>query len=542
MLSLRTDGREIKELGQRASDEDVGLRQFDGTIIDWLPGGDEWVLMTRNHLAEGFKHTSTNVNRTKQGLGVVRLNVRTLKAETVEAPRRGVLTYMSDGRGQVRLLGMAEFNGEVQLSGRAKYLYRTPGSREWKDLTPFADMEDFEPLAIDAGINALYALRKRNGRMVLTRITLNEAVTETVVASHPTVDIYDVVRSGDGQRVIGYTFVEDARQTVYFDPEYKSLETKLRGALKDLPLINFVGTSEDQTKTLLFAGSDANAGRYYLFDRSTKALGQLLPVRPQLEGRTLAKVTSVRFPAADGTQIPAYLTLPAGKPGTGLPAVVLPHGGPSARDEWGFDWLAQFLAARGYAVLQPNYRGSAGFGDAWLNENGFKNWRTSIADISAGSRYLAAQGIADPKRIAILGWSYGGYAALQSAAVDPALYKAVVAIAPVTDLEMLKADYDGFSNSRMVDKFIGSGAHVAAGSPLRQAPSIAVPVLLVHGDQDVNVGYQHAVRMDAALRKAGKPSELLLFKGLDHQIEDSEARALMLKKAGELLDRTIGRP
>jgi dipeptidyl aminopeptidase/acylaminoacyl peptidase len=94
----------------------------------------------------------------------------------------------------------------------------------------------------------------------------------------------------------------------------------------------------------------------------------------------------------------------------------------------------------------------------------------------------------------------------------------------------------------MVDKFIGSGAHVAAGSPLRQAPSIAVPVLLVHGDQDVNVGYQHAVRMDAALRKAGKPSELLLFKGLDHQLEDSEARALMLKKAGELLDRTIGRP
>jgi dipeptidyl aminopeptidase/acylaminoacyl peptidase len=448
---------------------------------------------------------------------------------------------MSDGRGQVRLLGMAELNGEVQLSGRAKYLYRTAGSREWKDLTAFADTADFQPLAIDATIDSLYALRKRAGRMVLTRIKLDGSLGESVVASHPSVDIDDVVRSGDGQRVIGYTYAEDERQTVYFDAEYKGLEGKLRGALKDLPLINFIGTSEDQTKTLLFAGSDANAGRYYLFDRTNKSLGQLLPVRPGLEGRTLAKVTSVRFRAADGAEVPGYLTLPAGKPATGLPAVVLPHGGPSARDEWGFDWLSQFLAARGYAVLQPNYRGSAGFGDAWLNENGFKNFQTSISDISAGARYLASQGIADPKRIAILGWSYGGYAALMSAATEPDLYKAVVAIAPVADLELLKADYDGYSNSRLVAEFIGSGKHLTTGSPLRRAGSIAAPVLLAHGDRDVNVGYLHSVKMDAALRKSGKPSELLLFKGLDHQLEDSEARALMLKKTGELLERTIGR-
>jgi dipeptidyl aminopeptidase/acylaminoacyl peptidase len=489
MVSLRTDGQEIKELGQRASDHDVGYRQHDGTIIDWLPGSDEWVLMTRTYLPEGFKDTPTNVNRTKQGLGVVRLNVRTLKTESVEVPRRAVQTYMSDGRGQVRLLGMAELKGEVQLSGRAKYLYRTAASREWQDLTGFVDTEDFQPLAIDATINSLYALRKRGGRLVLTRIKLDGSLEERLVASHAAVDIDGVVRSGDGQRVIGYTFAEDERQTVYFDPEYKNLENKLRGALKDLPLINFIGTSEDQTKTLLFAGSDANAGRYYLFDRTNKSLGQLLPVRPGLEGRTLAKVTSIRFPAADGAEVPAYLTLPPGKPATGLPAVVLPHGGPSARDEWGFDWLAQFLAARGYAVLQPNYRGSAGYGEAWLNENGFKNWRTAIGDISAGARHLAAKGIADPKRTAILGWSYGGYAALMSAVTEPDLYKAVVAIAPVADLELLKADYDGYNNSRLVAEFIGSGQHLTTGSPLRQAGSIAVPVLLAHGDRDVNVGY-----------------------------------------------------
>ena len=220
--------------------------------------------------------------------------------------------------------------------------------------------------------------------------------------------------------------------------------------------------------------------------------------------------------------------------------MVLPHGGPSSRDEWSFDWLAQFLAARGYAVIQPNYRGSAGFGDLWLAKNGFKGWRTSIGDVSAAARYLVKEGIAAPDRLAIMGWSYGGYAALQSAATEPSLYKAVVAIAPVTDLDMLKNDYSGFTNRRIVEEFVGSGAHVAEGSPLRHAAAIKAPVLLVHGDLDVNVGVAQSQKMDAALRAAGKSSELLLFKGLDHQLEDSEARALMLARIGALLDRTIG--
>src|SRR5206468_8309206 len=161
-------------------------------------------------------------------------------------------------------------------------------------------------------------------------------------------------------------------------------------------------------------------------------------LRPELEGRQLASVTSVAVPASGGVNIPAYLTLPPSGASKNLPAVVLPHGGPSDRDRWGFDWLAQFLAARGYAVIQPNYRGSSGFGDAWLGEEGFKAWRTSIGDVSAAARWLSSQGIADPKRLAIVGWSYGGYAALQSAVSEPSLYKAVVAVAPVTDLGKLK--------------------------------------------------------------------------------------------------------
>jgi dipeptidyl aminopeptidase/acylaminoacyl peptidase len=262
--------------------------------------------------------------------------------------------------------------------------------------------------------------------------------------------------------------------------------------------------------------------------------------RPELEGRTLASVKSVTISAPDGTSIPAYLTLPPGKDEKNLPTVILPHGGPSARDYWGFDWLSQFLAARGYAVLQPEYRGSAGFGDSWLNENGFKNWRTSIGDITASAKWLAAQGIADPKRTAILGWSYGGYAALQSAVTEPNLYKAVVAVAPVTDLAMLKQDAHDFTDRNLVQQEIGDGPHIVEGSPLRHASDIRAPVLLAHGDLDSNVRITQSLKMEAALKGAGRSVKLLTFKGLDHQLDDSDARAQMLLSIGEFLDEAIG--
>jgi dipeptidyl aminopeptidase/acylaminoacyl peptidase len=251
-------------------------------------------------------------------------------------------------------------------------------------------------------------------------------------------------------------------------------------------------------------------------------------------------VKPVTIPTADGAQIPAYLTLPPGKDAKNLPAVVLPHGGPSSRDEWGFDFLSQFLAARGYAVIQPEYRGSAGYGDQWLNVNGFKNWRTSMGDIAASAKWLASQGIADPKRVAIFGWSYGGYAALMEAETDPQLYKAVIAVAPVTDLAMLKQDAQGYTSARVVEDFVGSGPHIVEGSPLQHASLIQVPVLLVHGDLDANVAFRHSQKMAEALQSAGKDVEFLQYKGLDHSLVDSTVRAELLTHVAQLLDRTIG--
>ena len=332
----------------------------------------------------------------------------------------------------------------------------------------------------------------------------------------------------------------DKREVEYFDPEYKALHDSLGKAMK-LPLIELGSASEDGSKVIVFGGADNDPGRYYLFDKGAKRLNELFLARPELENRKLAEVKPVSVRAADGTMIPSYLTLPPGKEAKNLPAVVLPHGGPSSRDEWGFDWLAQYLAARGYAVLQPNYRGSAGFGSDWLMENGFKSWRTSIGDIASSARWLADQGIADRNRLAIVGWSYGGYAALQAAATEPGLFKAVAAIASVTDLGLLKQDAQQYTSGRIVAKFVGTGPHVSEGSPLQRAREIKVPVLLVHGDFDLNVGVNQSLKMEGALKGAGTPVQLLRYKTLDHQLDDSTARTEMLTAIGALLEKNIGR-
>lgn len=540
LLAMDLDGKNPKQLGQPSSWFDSGLRQSDGYVLDWNGSRDGTVLMEREYVPEEGK-IGSNIIRQKEGLGVDRVDTRSLSVNSVEEARTSASGYMTDGRGNVRIMTVAEQDNTGRTTGRIKYLYRTKASRDWKTLADYVDHDDqIEPLAVDSDIDALYALKKKDGREALYTIKLDGSLTEQLVADNPNVDIDDVVRFGDGQRVIGYTYAEQSRHAVYFDPEFAGLAKSLSKAIPNLPLVDFVDSSADGRKLLIFAGSDIDPGRYYLFDRDKKTLNEAMLERPELEGRTLATVKSVTVPGPDGVAIPAYLTLPPGKDAKGLPAVILPHGGPSDRDEWGFDWLPQFLAARGYAVLQPEYRGSSGYGESWANVNAFKNWRTAMGDIATSTRWLATQGIADPKRIAIVGWSYGGYAALMEAETDPSLYKAVAAIAPVTDLELLKTDSRNFVNSRMVDAMVGSGQQVIDGSPLRHASQISVPVLLAHGDLDSNVRFWQSQKMAGALQGAGKQVEFLQYKGLDHQLGDASVRADLLTHIGELLEQTIG--
>lgn len=538
LVAVNRDGTQLKMISSRESQTALAVMQNGGTIIDWTGGkGDGWALITHAYVPE-FS-TGTRLAQMKQGLGVDRINTLTLARERVEQPRPTAVEYLADGAGNVRIMGT---QGEAS-SGYARdtisYSYRRKGASNWdklSDVTFAGVLENgFNPYAVDAASDAVYGFERINGTRALVRVALDGSSKREVLFSRPDVDAADLVQVGRQHRVVGVSYVTDRREVKLFDPVLQQTLSALGKALPKSPILNVVDASADENRLLIFAGSDIDPGQYYVFNRRTRELNAVLPVRPQLDGMTLSPVRAITYKAADGTSIPGYLTLPPGGSTKNLPAIVLPHGGPGARDEWGFDWLAQYFAHQGYAVLQPNFRGSTGYGDAWFQKNGFQSWRTAVGDVNDAGRYLLSSGIAAPGKLGVVGWSYGGYAALQSSVLDPDLFKAIVAIAPVTDLNMVREEARFFTNFPQVSAMIGQGAHVREGSPLQNVAQIKAPVLLIHGDKDDNVGVGESRAMASKLRGADKKVDYVEFAGLDHQLADTAARTELLTKSDAFL-------
>lgn len=540
-IALNDDGSKAKVLSARTSSNALEITQDGGSLVDWGADGTGTVLMTHYYVPE--YSTGTHTAETRKGLGVDLVDTTTLSRKVVEQPRENVVAYISDGQGVVRMMGIQSTDGNGYDGNRISYFYRQPNSRDWKPFDTVklngSSYSGFMPAAVDRDLNLAYGFESTDGRASLYSVSLDGSMTKKLVASRPDVDIDSLLSVGRRERVVGVDYVTDRRETLFFDPALKTLQASLAKALPG-HVISFVDASADESKLLLFAGSDNDPGRYYLFDKKTRSLGEILPVRAELTGTPLSTVKAVTYQAADGTTIPAYLTLPPGSDGKNLPTIVMPHGGPASRDVWGFDWLSQFFAARGYAVIQPEFRGSAGYGDQWYNKNGYQGWRTAMSDINDAGHWMVKSGIADPKKLAIVGWSYGGYAALQTSVVDPDLYKAIVAVAPVTDLDTLRDEARNFTYFPQRDAQIGHGPWVSEGSPARNANRIKAPVLLFHGDRDTNVGIGESRLMASKLKAAGAKVELVEYKGLDHQLDDDVARADMLSKADAFLRASMG--
>jgi dipeptidyl aminopeptidase/acylaminoacyl peptidase len=527
-IAVDTTNGATHRLGSQPSRDGDTFVQFDGKIIDWLPDAQGKVLMQRD-----YPRPTTGAHL----IGVDEIQIDPFKSHVVEPAYSEDVDFMTDGHGSVRIRSDSGTDQSNLLTGKTTYFYRTKADKKWVRL-PENDT-DFTPLVIDQSLDSLYFLKPLKARAALYRIKLDGSNAETLVASNPDVDIDSVIQFGPGQPVAGYRYTDDRTRSVYTSAPMQALGKALVSALPDLPLINFVGASRDANKILLHAGSDVDPGAYFLLDRQKRRMEPVLNSSDAIDGTGLAPMKAVSIPTADGQHIPGYLTMRDDLGSGPHPFIMLPHGGPSDRDAWGFDWLTQFLAARGYVVLQPNYRGSSGYGKDFLGENAFKGWRKVMSDIHDSADWVIKQGLADPNRMAIVGWSYGGYAALQSATMDPR-YKAVVAVAPVTDLRQLRRDAQGFREEKLNQDEIGKGSELVEGSPVRHAADIHAPVLLVHGTLDANVDYDHSKHMLSALRGAGKAADLLTFEGLDHQLDDSNVRVQMLSRIGELLDRTIG--
>jgi len=545
LQAVNSDGTQLAQLTKNTNSKSMGSIYFGGSIIDWdVPGKSGQVLMTQVYIPES--PNGTNIHSDKEGYGVDLVDSVTLKRSPVESPRRDAFFYLTDGHGTVRVFGTQGSTSTGYLRDKAKYFYRKPGSREWLPLSTVSmdsqTSTGFDPYAVDFASNRVFGFDDNNGFKALYSIALDGSNQRNLVVGREGVDIDSLITIGRDNRVIGASYATERRTAEYFDPELKALAAALSKALPGHPSVDIIDASAGENKLLILASSDTNPGTLYLFDKTSKALEEVLPMRNELVGMQLAPMQSVTYTAADGTQVPAYLTLPLGSSGKGLPAIVMPHGGPSSRDEWGFDWLVQYFAARGYAVLQPNYRGSAGYGTAWYKQNGFKSWRTAIGDVNDAGRWLVQQGIAAPDKLGIVGWSYGGYAALQSQVLDPDLYKAVIAIAPVTDLERLRQNASQFVDFTLEDKFIGNGPHIREGSPAQNAERFKAPVLIFHGDYDQNVDVSQSQLMASRLRGKGKAVTYVEFPQQSHQLYDAAVRQQVLSDSDRFLRQAFGLP
>jgi dipeptidyl aminopeptidase/acylaminoacyl peptidase len=543
LIAINTDGSKMKLLSTITNSYTRGYQLGGGDVIDWLPDEDGAVLMTRAYLPDD--HTGSHIGSSKHGIAVDRVDTQTLSARTIEQPRDDAIEYISDGRGTVRIIGVKSRRGALgdYDSGNIAYFYRKPDSRDWLPMGELVGEEHngFSPAAVDHDTNLAYGYKKLDGRLALYTLALDGSLKEELVYARPDVDVGGLNRIGRRNRVVGVTYSDDFSHYHFLDPDFEKMLASLTKALPGRPGLYIADASLDESRLLIGAGSDHDPGVYYIFDKKLRQLETFLVARGDLEGVKLASVKPVHYQAADGTMIPGYLTLPPDVDSPkNLPAIVMPHGGPDSRDYWRFDWMAQFYAARGYAVLQPNFRGSTGYGDSFFKQNGFRSWPTAIGDVLDAGKWLVAQGIANPDKLAIVGWSYGGYAALQSAVVDSGVFKAVIAIAPVTDLPELKEEHRQWSDFLVVTRQIGEGPHVREGSPALNAAKIKVPVLLFHGEMDRNVLIRQSKEMADRLAAAGVPHELVTWPDLDHQLNDSAVRAEMLRKSDAFLRKVMG--
>ncbi|MDP1739030.1 MAG: S9 family peptidase [Caulobacter sp.] len=335
---------------------------------------------------------------------------------------------------------------------------------------------------------------------------------------------------------------EDFRYS-FFNPRVDAAWRSVLKAFPGLPA-RLVSASDNWRQLVVLIERKTLGPGYVLVDLDAKKAEWLGDVYAGLKPADIAEVRYVTYKAADGLTITGYLTLPSGRDPRGLPLVVLPHGGPASRDTPGFDWWAQALASRGYAVLQPNFRGSNGFGRVFL-EAGYGQWgRKMQTDLSDGVRFLAGEGIIDPKRVCIVGGSYGGYAALAGATIDTGVYRCAAAVAGVSDLQRMLAsgsDRGRNSTTRYWARFMGvSGANdpaLDALSPVNLASRVTIPILLVHGKDDTVVRYEQSELMAKALRKAGKPVDFVTLPGEDHWLSRGATRLLMLQSLVAFLER-----
>lgn len=524
----------------------VGMESYLREIVHVPWDQEQSVLMLDRHEAGGGSPNRPDV---------VRVNTRSGLATTVVKNPGEVAAYGFDYDGVARF-------GILSHGDLAGMVYREGEGAEWVPILPLTRREGvFKPLGYEATANrlivadltadkrwAVFALDPATRRLgePLVADPIYDIIPQRFTPSINGIPLAGPVFSRSRRALVGIRYYEEAPRVKWLDPEFARFQTAVNRTLPDTVNV-LVNESTDGKRQLWLGFSDQDPGYFCVLDLEKKTVLPVGTVRPWIKPASMAPMLAVKYAARDGLTIHGYLTVPVGYPPKNLPLVVLPHGGPWVRDVWGFDPLVQLLANRGYAVLQMNYRGSTGYGEALSREATREIGGKVQDDIEDGARWAIAAGVADPKRLAIVGHSYGGYSALFALGRTPELYRCGIATAGVTDWVAFLDDSDIAeykSASRHWREQLGDPEkdreRLRTVSPVNFADRIVAPVLIIQGRQDQRVPQDQAKRMLAALEKAGRPAESLFVAGMGHSFGDQKQRLEIYQRIVGFLERHLG--
>ncbi|SFU97715.1 alpha/beta hydrolase family protein [Pseudoduganella namucuonensis] len=492
-----------------------------------------------NHLVENL-----SADREQE---LLLLNTKTGKAKPFDAPS-GMRWWMLDQQGQPRL-AVSRRDGQTMMH------YRDPASGAWREIARHASYtgagQGFQPLAFGPDGTLYVASSEKTGYAAVHTYD----IAAGKLGERPLLNVQGYDFMGHlvfgGGKLLGARFLADGEGTEWFDAGMKAVQAEIDQRLPRT--VNLV-TPPVRAQTpwvLVTSYSDRQPQVHLVYNTRTRDLKRIGDSHAAIKPAQMAAQDVVRYKARDGLEIPALLTLPAGKD-KNLPLVVLVHGGPYVRGtRWGWEAEAQFLASRGYAVLQPEFRGSAGYGGAHLRA-GWKQWGLAMQDdIADGAKWAAAQGYAAPRRVCVAGASYGGYATLMGLVNDPELFRCGVAWAGVTDLELLykghwrfdsdmSADFKQYGMRDLIGDPERDAERFAATSPLRQAARVTRPLLLAHGGADLRVPLVHGTRFRDAVKATNKDVEWVEYEQEGHGWYLPRNRIDFWTRVEAFLNRHIG--
>lgn len=444
--------------------------------------------------------------------------------ERIVKPKTGVWQWHADDSGVVRL-GMGWRNKRLRV------YYRADEESKFDLIGKLKAGDDtsrfWSVVQIVSGSDQGYVLEEgENGRVGVRLFDYTTGTATDTFYENPDWDVEELWLNDDGSPLAAL-YTDDRDQIVWFDERDAKEYLNLKDALKQ-EVVHVISRSRDGSRSLIWGGSEADPGALYIYSPIEKKLDLLANYRPDLDFRGLVKAKPVRYTTRDGLEIAAYLTIPRGREAKELPFIILPHGGPyGIRDKLQYNDEVQFLANRGYAVLQPNFRGSGGYGDKFFEAGHGQIGQKMQDDLDDAMDWAISEGIADPERVCVVGSSYGGYAALWAVLRNPERYKCAASWAGVTDLEaILKYDRKFLSRKAMKrhrQQVEGEGEFdLDMVSPAYHAENLSRPVLLAHGTRDRIVPYSQYEKFEKAVRDAPVVPTFLVIEGEGHGFSKPE--------------------